>query len=54
MGIRNNEYSYEHLMALVETEMKELEELKNSSTLQYGANTKKINELFVEIVNPKE
>jgi len=37
-------------MSIVEKNMKEIEELNEKSTLQYGANKDKINELFQEII----
>ena len=43
MDIRQNKFTYEYLMGLVEKEMKELEELKEKSTLPWGCDVKKVN-----------
>jgi hypothetical protein len=50
MDIRQNKFTYEYLMGLVEKEMKELEELKEKSTLPWGCDVKKVNELYLELV----
>ena len=50
MDIRRNKFSYEYLMELVEQEMKELDELKEKSTLPWGCDVKKVNELYLEII----
>jgi len=50
MDIRRNKFSYEYLMELVEKEMKELEELKEKSTLPWGCNISKVNELYLELI----
>lgn len=53
LNIRKGKYSYEELMSLVEREMKELDELKEKSTLPWGANIKAINQLYQEIIGIK-
>jgi len=51
MDIRNNKFSYEHLMQLVEREMAELDELKEKSSLPFGCNVKKVNELYLDLIH---
>lgn len=50
MDIRRNKFTYEYLMELVEKEMKELDEIKEKSTLPWGCDVKKVNELYLEII----
>jgi len=50
MDIRKNKFTYEYLMELVKKEMKELDELKETSTLPWGCNVKKVNELYLELI----
>lgn len=50
MDIRKNKFTYEYLMELVEREMKELDELKEISTLPWGCDVKKVNELYLELI----
>jgi len=50
MDIRRNKFTYEYLMELVEKEMKELDELKEKSTLPWGCDVKKVNELYLELI----
>lgn len=46
--IRNGKYSYEYLMNLVESEMQEMDSLKESSNLPKSPNMKKIEKLYRE------
>ncbi len=50
MDIRKNKFTYEYLMELVEKEMKELDELKEKSTLPWGCDIKKVNELYLNLI----
>jgi hypothetical protein len=50
MDIRRNKFTYEYLMELVEKEMKELDELKETSTLPWGCDVTKVNELYLELI----
>jgi hypothetical protein len=50
MDIRRNKFTYEFLMEKVEKEMAILEELKTSTKLPWGADIKKINELYLSLV----
>lgn len=53
MDIRKNKFTYEYLMELVEKEMKELDELKEKSTLPWGCDVKKVNELYLNLILDK-
>lgn len=48
-GIRDCKYDYDYLMGFAEDKIKELEELFKNSKLPHSPNTKKINELYIEL-----
>jgi len=51
MDIRNGKFKYEEIMGKVEEEMKELEELHKNSTLPWGADSKKVDALYRELMD---
>jgi len=53
-GIRNGKFAYEKIMAEVEQRMKDLEGIKNASTLPHSSDKKAINRLYLEIVDEWE
>lgn len=50
MDIRNGKYSYEQIMEVVQKEMKELEEVKNNSKIQWGPDIKEIDKIYKELM----
>lgn len=53
MNIRKGKYDYKTLIELAEKEMKEMEALKETSTIPHSVNMNKINDLYMEIIQPR-
>ena len=49
--IRAGKFEYEYIMARVEADMKELEDLYNKSTLPWGADIKQVDKLYKELLD---
>ena len=51
MNVRNGKYEYDYIMNIADEKMKELEETYNSSTIPYAVDMKKIDDLYLEVLD---